>query len=392
MIRESFKNLAFNLFLLCFGVLVALVLLELGVRALGLYHAPTEDFVEPHPRLGWHHEPNKVGYWTIGDQRIPVRINSKGLRDKEYSYKKEENIFRILVLGDSFTEAFQVPLNDSFCKVLERRLNQENRRFEVINAGLGGVGTDYELLFLKREGFRYDPDLILVAFFPNDVLENYRSKEILNSMEGEQALYYGKEGFAVTLKQFLAEHSHAFNYFGLLAIEHIPGLTHLLVDLQLIGAVPVEKEANGIPLHYSVLAEEYSSQIKEAWMITALIFEKLAKEVRTRDDRLAVVSIPYREQVYESLWDQQLTRPEMRQRKWDLSKPDELLAERLHSIGVPLLRLLPEFKKFSRHQALYYGVDGKISDGHWNVAGHQLAGRLIYQWLVREELIPSKKP
>ena len=390
--RESFKYVGFNLLLLCFGLLLALALLEFGVRAFNLYHAPPEDFVEPHPTLGWHHEPNKVGYWTIGNQRIPVRINSKGLRDKEYPYEKKEGIFRILVLGDSFTEAFQVPLNDSFCKVLERLLNQGNRHFEVINAGIGGVGTDYELLFLQQEGLRYDPDLVLVALFPNDVIENYRSKEILNNKETELPLYYGKRGPIVAIKQFLADHSHAFNYFGSLAIEHLPGLTDFLVDLELIGAVPVEKTTKGVPLHHSVLEVEYSSQIKQAWAVTERLFEHLAKEVQTHDRRLAVVSIPYREQVYESLWAQQLARPEMRRRQWNLNKPDEFLAKHLRNVGVPLLRLLPELKNFSRDQALYYGVDGAIADGHWNASGHRLAGELIHQWLTREELVPVKEP
>jgi hypothetical protein len=35
------------------------------------------------------------------------------------------------------------------------------RNVEVINLGVGGFGVDQELLFLRSEGFRYEPDLVL---------------------------------------------------------------------------------------------------------------------------------------------------------------------------------------------------------------------------------------
>jgi hypothetical protein len=184
------------------GIVLALVMLELGVRVLGLYEFPTDDFIQPHAELGWSHTPVKEGHWTVGEDRIRVKINSKGLRDKEYAYRKEEGTFRILVLGDSFTEALQVPVDDTFCNVLERELNRRQRHFEVINGGFAGVGTDYELLFLKREGYKYYPDLVILAFFGNDIYDNYRSKSILDNEKGP--LEFERKGLIVNLKHFLA--------------------------------------------------------------------------------------------------------------------------------------------------------------------------------------------
>ena len=386
---NKFKHTALNLLLIFFGVIAALVVLEFGVRLLGVYNLPAEDFVEPHSELGWSHIPNKVGHWTIGSKRIPVRINSKGLRDREYAYQTNKGVFRILVLGDSFTEAFQVPLKDTFCKVLERSLNQGKKGFEVINAGLGGVGTDYELLFLKEEGYKYHPDLIITAFFPNDIVENYRSKAILDDPQSEPLLYYGQRGIVTRVKQYLADHSHAFNYFGSLVVKHLPSVKDSLVDLGLIGAVPIKEGHKGIHLHYLVLEAEYPPQMEQAWEITELLFERLSRKAESQGCRLAVVSIPFREQVYRSLWTAQLARPEMQRREWNLDRPDELLGTFLPQIGVPLLRLLPEFRKASARAALYHGVRDEVSDGHWNAAGHELAGKLIYRWLVEENLIPT---
>ena len=41
-----------------------------------------------------------------------ININSQGFRDKEHKVKKDENVFRILCLGDSSTFGLRVELND----------------------------------------------------------------------------------------------------------------------------------------------------------------------------------------------------------------------------------------------------------------------------------------
>ena len=144
------KQIFASFLLVISSLLFALLVIEFAVRSLDLYSFPSDDFIEPHQELGWAHIANKEGYWTVGKERIHVKINSKGLRDREYSYKKQKGVLRILILGDSFTEAFQVPLEHTFCKVLESELNKTQRKFEVINGGFAGVGTDYELLFFRR--------------------------------------------------------------------------------------------------------------------------------------------------------------------------------------------------------------------------------------------------
>lgn len=386
---NTLKHIGLNVLVVCFGLILALGVLELGVRVLGLHDPPSANFVEPHPQLGWSHVPGKAGYWHIGEKRIPIKINSKGLRDKEYPYEKEDGVFRILVLGDSFTEAFQVPLRDTFCKVLEHKLNRGNGNFEVINGGLAGVGTDYALLFLKREGFKYEPDLLLLAFFPNDIVENYKSKQILDDTGSQQGLYYDQQGLVVRIKQFLSDHSHAFNYFGTLAIKHFPGFTEILVDVGLLGAVPVQEGHKGVHLHHLVLEKTYSPEMEQAWDVTEYILERLAEEASSRGCRLAVVSIPFREQVYTTLWKSELARPEMKRRQWSLNKPDRLLSVSLAKMDIPMLQLLPKFKNSASDEALYYGVDDKVADGHWTPAGHRLAADLIHEWLIEEKLVPA---
>jgi|GEM_PF-490995 len=129
-------------------------------------------FYEYDRYLGWKNKPGAEGYFTTPDSKTFVRINSKGLRDKEYDYKKPEGIFRILVLGDSFTWGYGVEQGKNFTDRLEELLSAS---VEVINAGVSGYGTDQELLLLEREGMKYEPDLILVAFASNDFMLDNQS-------------------------------------------------------------------------------------------------------------------------------------------------------------------------------------------------------------------------
>jgi hypothetical protein len=49
--------------------------------------------------------------------------NSHGYRDNEYSYKKPNGVFRIVIIGDSIAEGEYVQQHESFGKILEKKLN-----------------------------------------------------------------------------------------------------------------------------------------------------------------------------------------------------------------------------------------------------------------------------
>ncbi len=115
------------------------------------------------PQLGWALRPMARSVSRATGSRVVYQINSKGLRDRETPYEKPDGVFRIVLLGDSRAFGMGVPMEKHFARVIEGYF--EN--VEVINMGVNGYGVDQELLFLKSEGFRYQPDLVLayVAHF-----------------------------------------------------------------------------------------------------------------------------------------------------------------------------------------------------------------------------------
>lgn len=142
-------------------------------------------------RMEWvrFHEPG-AGYTlmkpgsTYTWQGIPVEINSHGLRGSEASYEKPPATFRILNLGDSIVMGWGVREENTYGRRLESLLNERansDLNFEVINAGVPGWSLDNALAYLQADGFKYQPDLIVMDL------------TIANDINGRSALLAGND-------------------------------------------------------------------------------------------------------------------------------------------------------------------------------------------------------
>lgn len=103
---------------------------------------------------------------------IKYRTNTAGLRDFEYSVKKPEGVFRIAVVGDSVT--FGTGLSgreNTYPNVLERELRElfHNKKFEVLNFGIEGIGIQHELGLIKEKVLQFEPDMIILGYCLNGI-------------------------------------------------------------------------------------------------------------------------------------------------------------------------------------------------------------------------------
>lgn len=133
-----------------FGILSALVIIEVGFRIAGS--------ALPKPAK-WNDRP-AVYY-------LPEKSHG---RDRIFSPAKPENTFRIVVVGDSFTEPGENHFDDSFSKRLERmlNLNAQQKKVEVMNWGVPGRSTAQELPLVQRAIAGFQPDLIVLQITLND--------------------------------------------------------------------------------------------------------------------------------------------------------------------------------------------------------------------------------
>ncbi len=158
---------------------VSVAFVEIGMRLVGLTF-PVFDVYDD--VQGVKLMPGQSG-WYRKEGEAFLEINSLGYRDDEYELAPPPGTFRIAVLGDSFTEARQMPLEETYWHRLGEALSAcpalEGKDVEVLNFGIGGYSTTQSLLAYETDARRFQPDLVLLGFFSgNDIRENSRALSV----------------------------------------------------------------------------------------------------------------------------------------------------------------------------------------------------------------------
>jgi hypothetical protein len=97
-----------------------------------------------------------------------VKLNNEGMRDYNFTIEKGEKK-RIAVIGDSFTFGAGVKnASEIYSKVLERKLQSEGE-WEVYTFAVPGYNAREEYIMLKEKALKYNPDMIIIGFFVNDL-------------------------------------------------------------------------------------------------------------------------------------------------------------------------------------------------------------------------------
>lgn len=149
--------------------LLCLAVVELVLRTTHLFDARIA-WSQPDELLGYRYAPH-APYWNrLEGGRSSGLMNNFGWRDVDWTLEKPPGILRVAVIGDSYVEAFQVELPETFPKIAERQLERRGRKVQVMSFAQSGFTTTEELLVLQRDVLPFQPDLVVLFFFPyNDI-------------------------------------------------------------------------------------------------------------------------------------------------------------------------------------------------------------------------------
>jgi hypothetical protein len=338
-------------------------------------------------------KPQELGNWTYTRDGLTLHLpnltqfsskfkheivtNSAGLRDREHALTKSPEVYRILVLGDSFMEANQVKFEDAFASVMERRLKAlTGRQIEVINAGVSGWGTDDELTYLGRYGLRFHPDLVLVGMtLHNDIQDNLRER--FHSYGDDQLRQQPMEsisaiGFGLLqVKEFLASHSHLYQML-----------------LRAKRGAWMRGEAQRLNTHVAGLLEkEQSVPIRRGWSMTQLLFREMKRKSVEIDATLVVFMIPLRVQISDRNLRSFLESHDMIQEQVILDQPQRTMMRLGAAERIPVIDLLTDFRENEKMapDELYLP-----EDGHWTARGHSLAADFVATQLVSSGILRTR--
>jgi hypothetical protein len=380
---KSFRAWSAKLGLLAASLAVAALLAEGAQRLAGA--GPTQWY-EPDPVLGWRLIPNIEGSWRREGNTHP-RINSAGWRDHEHSLAKPPRTFRIAVLGDSYTEAMQVPLEQAFFSVAQRRLakcgGHQDRRVEVLAFGVSGWSTAQERLALDQCVLPYSPDLVVLAVCTsNDIRDEVRSL----ALEKRRPFYHLVDGRLVVDFGFRKALSYRIRRTAVVgwAMRH-SRLAREAASMAIWARTQVALlRQRGIvrdPAAHPDLALYRPPREKawaDAWQVTEALVADINRDVSARGVRFLVVLIDTSIQVDPGA--------AARLGVADLFYPVRRFRELGRREGFPVLALAPALAAYvSKHHVFLHGDPATHpGEGHWNVLGSRLAGRLIAQEICAE--------
>jgi lysophospholipase L1-like esterase len=170
--------------------LALLAALDVAVRVFVLPSKSHNNlFIVHEPNLGWKLRPGASLTHSNEVFTAHETINSLGFRTAERPFAKPAGVKRIVVVGDSHSEAYTVDDDRTWLVLLEAELARDFP-VEVISLGVGGFSTDQELLAYLHYGRRFAPDLVILQTCANDpefnVLDHYwRGKKPLFERHGE---------------------------------------------------------------------------------------------------------------------------------------------------------------------------------------------------------------
>lgn len=287
------KKLSVNLLLAVAALGVAFGLGEIVVRAL---------FADTSTLFPRYHTGYKYGDYTLRGIRPNAEFrhtsvdgswrfvtNSRGFRNtREFAYEKPEGTLRLLALGDSHTQGYEVRQDFTYAAVAERVLNARGVKAEAINAGVSGYSTAEALALLENEGVKYRPDVVLLGFYANDFEDNLKAglfaledgKLVAKKHAHLPGVKIQDAIYSLPPVRWLSEHSYFYSLLFNAVWEHFKAL-----------AAKAARES--VPqTEYAVPKPEGPSQV-ELELATALVL-RMHDFCRRNGIRLIVADIPRR--------------------------------------------------------------------------------------------------
>ncbi len=296
--------------------------------------------VVPDPDLIWRLKPNQSG---------EAATNELGLRDTAYNWRAD---VKILLLGDSVSWGDGVLLEQGFPHLLERRLNELDviTTYEVINAGVVGYSTFQQAAYLRLHGLKLKPDLVVLQFCLNDVVERYHAlaeyggDNIFLGIDTREA-GHGAYGF-------LLRHSRAFERC-----------------MRLAQRLARKREEYDVR---NMARDQLSPEMTEAWQRTIDELEDIRRTAAENAIPFLLVIAPYRFQLDDP------TR---------CRQPQDYLMEYARSQNVWCVDLLPGFVEEQRRLSSFHLFN---DPNHFSRLGHRTAARLLVK-PVRDALRSARR-
>ena len=380
------KKIVFCLISWVFLMFVVASIGEVFLRVAPMGKFQSSPFRQYDPNIGIALVPDKTIHHNKGCFKGLVETNSFGMRDRARTLDKPAGEFRIAMLGDSVIEAVHVQPDEVVNLQLEKILRAKGYNAEVLNFGVEGIGTTQELLIYQEKVRQFHPDLVLLTFTSNDVMNN--SSIIQPEVYGIQtwyAPYYdlGPDGNLI----FRPVEKRWFNG-GRTWLENHSVLLYYLERIWFsIEYAPTKWD--GIPVFYGSYGDPLSPDWTKAWQVTDKVLGLTRKTVEADGAKFMAVT-------WADFWEVDPNwRPRL-EKEIGTKLPPELnppkARERLEDIyrrnGITYDFLTSYIQSYRDQHHLQWPYFSFTCNPHYSALGHAVVARGIFEKLEQHGMLP----
>jgi len=315
----------------------------------------------PDPPRRYRLQPGFQG--TVGNRvefDTRVSINQQGLRGAEVG-PRAPGTTRVLALGDSFTFGVGAREKDTFPARLQEILRSRGVRAEVLNAGAPGYGVPDETAWFDRWGRPLAPDVILVAVFVGNDLQDAAPGPKPAAVDGALVMPGETTG---SLSRWLYYHSHLF---VLLKNSSLGG------SLRRLLGRPEPLETRQQRDEFELYARDASSEtVRQGAAATERAVAQLAASAGNA--RVLAVIIPSLIQVDPQRWQGNLRRFGLDPSRYDRGRPNQIFQGIFARHGIPVLDLTDPFARaISQGGKIYYTIDQHLTPAGYRLTAEEIA-------------------
>lgn len=328
-----------------------------------------------HETRGWSYIPNfKLDTYTE-EYFTQIETNSLGFRDDEIA-EKNELATRIALIGDSFVSAIQVAKEKRFGEIIEQE-NMQGKLFDVLNFGIGGYGTYQELLVLE-EIEKFKPDIVIISYYENDLLDNDHALQSLIKKNGHLKLH-----FRPFFDHWQNIRSKDFSDVLSLAKRNISQPKSILFHH--INSFFTRDEIANVNNYISALNhtdEEITKKRRKALETTKTLFEKI--KAQTAEAKLFVLLSPAIWEVNKDVQEQ--LRENYSKYHFDFNQHRNEIRKILSALSINYIDPINRFRDFND-----LGRGTHFNEGHWNEFGHRIIAQEVAMALKAQFLIQTSQ-
>jgi lysophospholipase L1-like esterase len=231
-----------------------------------------QGFVSPYAvrESSWYHTraPNTVERYQFPEFDYEIRTNSLGFRDIEHPVAKPPGEFRLMAIGDSFTEGWGARFDQTWLNELGRELAEKHAdsQISIMCAGASGSDPFYGYRLLVDRLMPYRPDWVLLVVNDSDVndvllrggMERFQSDGTVRGMDSPELPWgYASSQLARFILFEVFDYTHALvrrHERERRANEALEKLKELVLEYQAVLA------AEGI--RFSLVIHPYSKELQ----------------------------------------------------------------------------------------------------------------------------------